>query len=310
MAQKTPALIHLKSGGFEVGIAPHIGGSITHYRYRSQTRCIDIFRPFTQSPEAGNQVLRMGCFPLVPYSNRIRDGKINTGSGPVSLPLNHAPEPHSCHGTGWQNLWHVEKHTPHSALLVLPPDKNFPLLYTASQHISLSEEQLQITLTVTNLDQFEFPVGLGLHPYFPTRADAKITANLPHEWTLDSHSMPIDRRQNKQTAGFFKGYKAQALKEMSAYCGWDGRAMLHWPQSGLKLVMRTEPPQAHLLMWAPKGETFFCVEPASHGIDGFDLAQRGAQHVGGFMLAPNKSYTQKFTFGVSFNNPPNTRPVK
>lgn len=301
MTPKKVRLITLKAGNFKVVVAPEVGGSIACYSYRSNGRNVDIFRPLTNFDEGPDRVLEMGCFPLVPYSNRIRDGKIKAGKYSLCLPKNNPPEPHSCHGTGWKAPWNITQQTSHSITLELPLNEEFPLLYTARQQISLTPLQLEITLSLTNSGPHDFPAGLGLHPYFPERSEAEVIAKLPQEWCLDENSMPIKSMKNKDYDLFQAGQKAQDLKEMSAYADWDGSTTVNWPQSGRKLVITTTPPLAHLLMWAPEGEEFFCVEPSSHAIDGFNLALDGLENVGGTILAPEQTITQKFIFKPTFD---------
>jgi len=315
----TISLINLTAGNFYVDIAPEVGGSIARFGYRENAqksgRHVDIFRPLANLNPSENRVLDMGCFPLIPYSNRIRDGKMKSGSKTVSWHLNNPPEPHSIHGTGWQSTWKPRRVTSCSLVLDLAPDTSSdigaPFLFKASQHIVLTPQQLEITLSVTNLDNGSFPVGLGLHPYFPDREHAEITAYLPHEWMLDAHSMPVVRRANQHQSLFLAGKKAQGLKQMSAYCGWDGTAVLRWPQSGVELAMTAQPiestelvgpPASHLLMWAPEGETFFCVEPTTHGIDGFNLQHAEQGHTDKYNLAPRQTRTQKFIFRPKIAN--------
>jgi len=300
MAVKKIGLISLKAGDYDVTVAPEIGGSIASYRYLSPGRAVDIFRPLRNLDHGPDRVLEMGCFPLVPYSNRIREGKIMAGDGTARLPKNNPPEPHPCHGTGWKSPWDIVDQTAHSLTLVLPPNADFPLIYKAHQHISLTPLQLEITLSVTNLGKVDFPAGLGLHPYFPARKTAEIIAGLPQEWALDAARMPTERVKNPAFKPFQMGQNAQDLKEMSAYCGWDGAAVIRWPDLGTALFMTTEPPLAHLLIWAPAGKAFFCAEPASHAIDGFNLAAQGIDAVGGVILAPNRTLTQKFIFRPRF----------
>ncbi len=303
MTAKKIKLITLKSGNYEVIVAPEVGGSIARYSYGSNGRKIDIFRPLSNFHEGPDPVLAMGCFPLVPYSNRIRDGKIKAGEYSLSLPKNNPPEPHSCHGTGWKAPWNVIRQISHSITLELPPNEEFPLLYKARQQISLMPDQLEITLSLTNSGPHDFPAGLGLHPYFPNRSGAEIMANLPQEWCLDENSMPIKRENNKDYDLFrTMGQKAQDLKEMSAYSDWDGSAIINWPLSGRKLAITTTPPLAHLLMWAPPEEEFFCVEPASHAIDGFNLALDGFENAGGTILAPEQTLIQKVIFKPTFGS--------
>lgn len=291
-------LITIKAGKLRVTIAPEIGGSIASFDVETSRGVTNIFRPLQNFDYDRRRVLDMGCFPLIPYSNRIRDGKFYVGDTQVQIPNNCIPDPHPSHGTGWQNPWQVMSTTENSALLQLPLDSSLPIHYGGYQDISLTPDALIINLSASNLGREAFPVGLGLHPYFPRKDTAKITANIPSEWTLDQTSMPIYHHENSNGDEFAKAKPAQSLKEMSAYSGWDGRAHLGWEEENISLDITTQPSLAHLLMWAPPQEDFFCLEPVSHAIDGFNLAHQGHDNVGGTMLQPGKTYSQKFIFRV------------
>ena len=71
------------------------GGALAALRHRG----IDVLRPM---PPDSASPLDAACFPLVPYCNRIRDGRFRFGGREVVLPPNFAPEPHSLHGLSWQ----------------------------------------------------------------------------------------------------------------------------------------------------------------------------------------------------------------
>jgi len=291
-------LLKLQAGQLQISIAPEIGGSIASFTKHTHQGIIDIFRPLKSLDYNRKQVLEMGCFPLVPYSNRIRDGEFFADNQKVKIPNSSNPDPHRCHGTGWGASWDVLDVTPNSAILNLEPDHDLPILFGAQQTFILTPAALEITLAVSNLGPTTFPVGLGLHPYFQNRSEASITADIPNEWVLDEESLPVNFRKNPDAAGFLSGYPSKNLKDMSAYSGWDGGAKIRWPSQNMSVEITTNPSLSHLLMWAPAEQDCFCVEPVSHAIDGFNLAQHGNDNVGGIMLTRGETYSQSFKFTI------------
>ena len=54
-------------------------------------------------------MLDAASFPLVPYVNRIRDGRFTFRGREVRLAPNMAGDPSPLHGQGWLSPWTVEE---------------------------------------------------------------------------------------------------------------------------------------------------------------------------------------------------------
>ena len=50
----------------------------------------------------------MACFPLVPYANRIANGRFAFAGDEVQLRRNWDRDPHPLHGQGWRSAWTIE----------------------------------------------------------------------------------------------------------------------------------------------------------------------------------------------------------
>jgi len=69
-------VILLRAGHAEAGVAPHIGGSLTHFHWHDGARTIHWLRwAAAAADRVDGTAERLACFPLVPFSNRIRDGR-------------------------------------------------------------------------------------------------------------------------------------------------------------------------------------------------------------------------------------------
>ena len=66
-----------------------------------------MLQPTVQPERLGLPILRCCHFPLIPYSNRIRNGRFRFRSVPIRLPENVAGSPHAMHGHGWQATWQL-----------------------------------------------------------------------------------------------------------------------------------------------------------------------------------------------------------
>jgi len=188
---ETSGVITLRAGCAAVGIAPAIGGSITHYHWIAGKRRHDWMRPSSPADQAAHAAGRLSCFPLVPFSNRIRRGRFVFRGHAIQLPRNHPPVPHALHGHGFQREWSVSDCADGRLALTYEHAADaWPFPYRARQDFLLAEEQLSITLSVENRGHETMPVGFGLHPYFPRTAGCRLKAQVGAMWATDAEVMP------------------------------------------------------------------------------------------------------------------------
>jgi aldose 1-epimerase len=61
-----------------------------------------------------------------------------------------------------------------------------------------------------------------------------------------------------------------------------------------------DPVLGHLVIYTPEGENFFCVEPVSHSVDAFNLAEAGVPDTGTVVLDPGESLRGRVEFVPEF----------
>ena len=81
-------------------IIPEVGGYITRYCLKNEERVLELFRPATKAGLAAKNPLKMGSFPLVPFSNRIRNGLFPFQSQYIKMHQNFPHEVDTIHGHG------------------------------------------------------------------------------------------------------------------------------------------------------------------------------------------------------------------
>jgi len=96
-------VVALAAGDSRLLVCPEIGGAIARYAWRDT----EVLRPAPDEAIGDRSVHRMGCYPLVPYSNRIGHARLAFAERHEALRPNFPPEPHASHGVGWQRLWPV-----------------------------------------------------------------------------------------------------------------------------------------------------------------------------------------------------------
>lgn len=246
--------VRLKAGELELELAPEVGGSVAAFRLAGTP----VFR---ESPADLRDAGDAACFPLVPFSNRVRDGRFSFRGREVQLAPNLPPQKHPLHGQGWRGAWTVEAAEQTRASLSFDHQPGeWPWAYEARQVFQLDEGGLNIRLELRNADRRAMPCGLGLHPYFPAGPDTVLNAPVEQVWTVDDEIMPVElqpaagrydlRERRIDRAGLDNGYE-----------GWGGEAELRW--GDLAMVMRS-PGASRFQVYAPAEGGVVVIEPVTH----------------------------------------------
>ena len=257
-------MITLKSGDWRCALRPEVGGAIGAL----QLRGIDVLRP---TPDGVSDALETACFALVPYCNRIRDGRFSFGDEAVQLSPNLLPQPHSLHGLGWRLAWTVEAYDESSALLVHEHDgqSEWPWAYRAEQRIALDPQGLDITLKLINHSDRAMPAGLGLHPYFRRTANTRVRFTAGALIESDSELLPTGRELAADSlAPWSAGTSLPDSLVDHCHARWTGSA---WIDDELGSITMSASNAPHLHVYAPPGGTPLCLEPVSHLPDALNL---------------------------------------
>jgi len=288
--EDTGTVIPLRADRARVGIAPWIGGSITDFHWVDGSRRHDWLRPAAPGDLAARTADRLACFPLVPFSNRIRDGRFTFGGHAVTLPLNQWPQPHAEHGHGWQVAWAVvERGDDRLALEYDHPADAWPFPYRARQEFLLNGEELRLTLSIENRGGETMPAGLGFHPYFPRTARCRLAAQVDAMWATDAEVMPTALTDADPRLGSKDGLPIAEVVLDNAFAGWQRQATIFWPERSARLVLDAGRPLGFLVVYSPEGQDFFCAEPVSHCTDAFNLTAQGRADTGMLTLHPGAS---------------------
>jgi len=270
-------VLKLSDGIAEVQIAPSLGASVLAYNVLIDNKRRAIFRESI----APITVLDSCNFPLVPFSNRIRDGKFNWQGELVKLPLNTLPEKHTNHGHGWQAEWNIIEVNENSVLMQYTHTADeWPFPYQAMQKISLEQGELTIELSIKNTGSNTMPAGLGLHPYFTRTPLSRLMTDVDKMWAVDSECMPTEIVDPPHGLVSGTGINIDNNKLDNALVGFKQQAQVEWPEWGIHANMTTSSNCKFLVVYSPEKEDFFCVEPVTHCTDAFNLSNDGHQDTG------------------------------
>ncbi len=134
---------------------------------------------------------------LVPWPNRIEDGRYELAGRRQQLALTEPERGHAVHGLTRWLPWRLARPAGGEAVAVcvLHPQPGYPWRLDCSAAYRLDDAGLAVTLTVANRSGEPAPVGLGAHPYLaagPGLVDGA-TLRLPADTWLDTDDRSIPR---------------------------------------------------------------------------------------------------------------------
>lgn len=247
-------------------VAPELGGSLVSWTTLNDERAL--LRPATLPATSPRQ---LGCYPLVPWSNRVASGGFDTPEGWMALPANTEGSPLAVHGSAWQQPWQVIEQSDQAVLLRL--ESRVPFAYQAEQHIRLEEGCLSIELSVTHRDAQPAWHGLGLHPYFVRTPATRVTAQASQVWLCDAQQLSTQLSELPAEWDLRQGNGLPGERVDNAFVGWDGVCRIEQEDAGYHLDCRAEG-FGYYLLFCPPGQPFFCFEPVSHPVNAHHLPGR------------------------------------
>jgi aldose 1-epimerase len=257
----------IRGGDWTATIWPGLGGSVGSLSYRGQPVLLE-------DPAQPHPVLRAGLFPMVPFANRIRDGRFALPDGSTRQIDHYGLDGHGhpLHGTGWVRPWSVLVAKPAWVRLGFDhrPDRFWPWGFSATLTYSLVRLRGRIdfraALSLHAAGPEPMPATLGLHPWFPASPGARFSLTSDRRWDQDDQGLCT----RPATPAGFERAEVSALDLDSCCTGWDGTAMLELPAGRIRLASwGAGALSAHL--YTPPGGARFCIEPQLGRSGAFEL---------------------------------------
>ncbi len=276
----------LQNGDLLLELLPEAGGRIHRLRAFGH----DILR----TPDDPAQHLRepffWGSFPLVPWSNRIPEGRLTFLGRQVRLPINY--EDSAIHGEAYVRPWAVDGE---GSLRFDGGDFDFPWPYLARQQFRVEGASLSLLLEVTNVGDASMPAGLGIHPWF----DAHSPLSLQVPATL---AYPLEKMiPSGDPAPVTGQLDLRVLRPVPWGLDnlWTGltsdAAHLVWPERRLRCRLGWTSAADHFVVASFERFTAVAAEPVTHATDGphrLETGQPGAIDV----LAAGQTLSVTYTF--------------
>ena len=293
------SFVTLAAGDGSVEVAPEVGGAIASFTLRG----VDVLRPTAAVDRAAGNVRAFGCYPLVPYSNRIARATLRVADHDYALARNFGDHPHAIHGVGWQRAWRVGAksdtavtltldHTPSAAAAAAAA---WPFAFRATQAFSLAGDGgaavLTVSLSIENAGARAFPFGLGWHPFFPKSAGTRLAFAAAGVWENDATQLPQRLVPIPVPWRFDPSRALGAIELDHVFGGWNGNARLAWPERGLALSLDADRALSHLVVFVPPGRDYLAVEPVTHMTDAFNRHAAGEATTGTRILGPGAAFS-------------------
>ncbi|XOC97893.1 aldose 1-epimerase [Burkholderia sp. 22PA0106] len=293
------AAVTLATAELRLDVVPHLGGGIARFDWRGDGASTPIFRG-CEHVEAATDPNALGCYPLLPYSNRIGGGRFECDGRRVEVPRNRASEPLPIHGDGWLSRWRIDEASATELHLSLDRCGSAPYAYRATQSFVLDGPTLSIALSIENAGREPLPFGLGVHPFIVRDDATELAASAGGLWLSGPDWLPRRHVGVPPAWQFGIAYPLPSTLVNHAFTGWGGRATVAWPSRGLSMAIESD--ADCYVLYTPPGERFFCFEPVDHPINAVNLPG-GAEAHGMTLLAPGERLARRFRFTVERADP-------
>jgi aldose 1-epimerase len=292
MASEANLVLH--AGRLRLELSPSIGGAISAFEWVDDQTSRPILRKCHRRLE---KVLDAASFPLVPYVNRIRDGRFAFRGREVRLRPNMAGDPSPLHGQGWRNPWTVEEASERSAVLTFQHEPGeWPWTYAARQEFALDQRGLSIRLSCRNKSDEPMPCGLGQHPYFPCGRETKLDTRVSHVWTVDEQLLPVEKVPAEGRYDLRKRLVCGQVLD-NGFGGWGGLAWMGDPGWPYELVLSSASAGFFQLYSPPEGG-IFVAEPVTHANAALNAPESEWPELGMRVLQPGQEMGLDMTIEV------------
>jgi aldose 1-epimerase len=280
-------ILKLAAGRLRLELNPSIGGAISAFEWIDGDASRPILRKCHSPIE---KVLDAPSFPLVPYVNRIRDGRFAFRGREVRLAPNMAGDPSPLHGQGWLNPWQVDDATENRASVSFRHEPGeWPWAYEARQDFALDEGGLTVTLACRNASAEPMPCGLGQHPYFPCGPRTRLDTQVTDAWTIDEKVLPVEKVPAE--GRFDLRERLVCGQDLdNGFGGWGGEARMSDPEWPYELRL-SSPDARFFQLYSPATGGIFVAEPVTHANAALNAPEEEWAELGLRVLDPGEPMT-------------------
>ena len=233
----------LVSASAEVTVDLKAGGRLSSFRLHGEEILVS-------SP---SDPFGWGCYPMVPWAGRIRDGKFDWEGREIALPVNM--EPHAIHGTLYNSPWTQVEDMAAQSHFAAP----WAFSGYAKSRFELGDNHFIWVLEV-HTESENMPCVVGWHPWF--LRDQNIRSD-------DAFSFSPETMYERDESGIPTGQKSKPSPRPWDDCFENDRGPINLRCAGdQRLEISSD--CSHWVIY-DEPEHAFCIEPQSAPPNGFNL---------------------------------------
>lgn len=255
-------MLRFTSEELELELLPEVGGRI--HRLRAFGR--DLLRTPADPAAHAREPFYWGSYPIVPWFNRVPEGRVSFRGRTVQLPVNDPP--FAIHGEAYARPW---REVGEGELVFQGGTFGFPWPYEARQRFRLDGARLVYELSLTNSGDKEMPAGLGIHPWFVAAGGLRVALPATLAYPLENF-IPV---ADPQPVAGRLDRRALSPVPWGTDDVWTGlterRIAIDWPEWDLAVDYTFSEAADHVVLAAFERFGAVAVEPVTHATDGFHL---------------------------------------
>jgi aldose 1-epimerase len=251
---------------------------------------------------------------LVPWPNRIRDGRYDFDGRAHQLALTEPTNGNAIHGLVRWAAWSIAEQGPDRAVLehVLHPQPGYPFTLAVRIEYALSDSGLSVRTTATNAGGDACPYGAGAHPYLTVGTETvdSVLLRAPGRTALESdeRGIPTGRVAVDGTEYDFRRERSLGATQLD-HCFTDlerdddglARVVLRHPESGAALTLWLDDAYGYLMLFTGDplpdvARRSLAVEPMTCPPNAFRTGEAMIE------LEPGRSVTS--AWGLNFKDAP------
>lgn len=248
----------------------------------------------TRAGQSATVPLAAANFHMIPYSNRIRDGRFEFQGEIVQLENAGA---HAIHGALRKLPWTITANEPQRTVYEfdtrITEKVNWPWPLHARIEQRVDGDALSSQISITNLGESNMPAGTGWHPYFVRDIENSAPSlTLPVSAVFpdaNGDCLPDGPSIDLPVSLDFRKIKELSPDQRIDAClaNLEGNCHIHWRNAGIELIMTPDKACRFLVLYNPD-QPYFAVEPVTNANDAFNLDAL-AIDAGTSVLAPGET---------------------
>lgn len=284
-------MLHLTADNWDIVIDPEHGSLFRRCHYKGA----EIFRDIQDSVPAQ---FGAGHFPLLPFSNRIENGRFEFDRQTISLPNPIEGQKHILHGFGWLEPWEIASSNPSVCILKLAHMGGaWPWTYDAQQKISVYGSSLKLELSVINRSKNPMPCGLGFHPYFPDLENAWLAFNSDGVWLANEDVLPTSYVISPPGIDFSRPQRLKHYQLDHCFTGTQS-ADISWKNSDKTIHIESSENLDRAAVYTAHADDCFCFEPISHTHNAINMTDPVSESIRILACGETMTVWSEFTVSV------------